>query len=57
MAEENAKRKRKIEKVLSEIGSSKEEGFNEILNFKNKPAHKEVEKKSATELWGNPKKK
>ena len=57
MAKEEDKRRKKINKVLSKIGSKKEEGFNDIFNFKNKPVVTEVEKKSATELWGKPKKK
>lgn len=57
MEKENKKRKEKIESVLSQIGSQKEEGFNDIFNFKNKPVVAELEKKSATELWGKPKKK
>lgn len=52
MAKEDKKRKEKIDKILSEVGSQKEEGFNDIFNFKNKPTPAKVEKKSATELWG-----
>lgn len=57
MAKENKKIKEKVEKVLSEIGPDRVDQMADIFNFKNKPTPKKEEPKTATALWGQPKKK
>lgn len=56
MGKKNNKIKEKVDKVLSEIGSEREEQMADIFNFKNKPTPQKVEKKTALSLWGQTKK-
>lgn len=57
MASKKEKIKEKVEKVLSEISSEREEQMADIFNFKNKPTPKKEESRNAISLWGQPKKK
>ena len=57
MSKKREKIKEKVDKVLSEISSEREEQMADIFNFKNKPTPKKEENKNALSLWGQPKKK